>query len=159
MEVSYMAGYLGFEKLTQEIAMESGIGEKKVRDDFITIIDEKVKEIENKNGIIGKQYGEGEDLLPVTSSLDLAFKAVSEILDHDTEYRHCEKIPLEIAIGIGEYDKWARFEGRKLVMENATIDFLNANIISYYKEWYEKHDFSRASKSSFIVLTESAYLE
>jgi hypothetical protein len=150
---------LGFEKLSQEIAKRSGINERKVRDDFVTIINEKVKKLENDSYITGKNYGGGEDWILVTSSLDLAFRAVSEILNHNTEYRHCEKIPLEIGIGVGEYDRWAKFDGRKLVIEKATIEFLKTYLINYYKEWYKQHNFSKSVKSTFIVLTKSAYAE
>ena len=147
---------LGFEKLTEEIAQKSRLSTRNVRDNFLSTIEGKIKELQEKEIIIGQSYGGGDDWLLVTSSIDLAFKTISKLLDHDTGYKDCEKIPLEIGIGDGEYDKWAKFEGKKLINENATISFLKTHIISAYREWY-KLTFSRSVTSTFVTLTESVF--
>lgn len=144
--------------MAKEIAEESGISERKVRDDFVRLIDKKVKEVEERGEIVGKKYGEGEDWLLVTRSIDLVFKIITSILDHNTEYKHYEKVPLEIGIGVGQYDRWAKFDGSRLIVESSTIAFLKTHIIDYYREWH-KQTYSRSIKSTFIVLTESAYEE
>lgn len=150
---------MGFEALAREIAQRTGISERKVRDDFIATIGGKIEELEADGELVGKKYGQGEDWLLVTRSLDLIFAVVSKLLDHNTQYKQYEKIPLEIGIGVGEYDKWAKLEGRKLLIENSTIDFLKTYIIDYYRKWYKKKSQRRSPESTFIVLTESAYEE
>jgi hypothetical protein len=149
---------LGFEELAREISEKLGISERKVRDDFVHLINEKVKEVEDKGEIVGKRYGEGEDWLLVTPSLDSVFRIITRILDHNTEYKHYEKVPLEIGIGVGQYDERARLIGSKLIAETPTIEFLKTHIIDYYREWY-KRTYSKSIGSTFIVLTESVYCE
>ena len=158
MEKNYLIwmDILGFEELAKEISKDSGVSERKVRDDFIRLIQEKVKEAEESGEIVGKKYGEGEDWLLVTRSIDSAFKVITNILDHNTQYKRYEKVPLEIGIGVGLFDKWARFDGNKLIRESSTIQFLKTRIIDCYHGWYFK-TYSKSIKSTFVVLTESAY--
>jgi len=145
---------LGYEGLAEEIGRKKGIDERDVREKFIKKIQEKVNSLGNK--ITGQNYGERDDWILVTDSLDNAFYCIAEITDHYTGYKGYERIPLEFAIGTGEYDRWARFEGHKLIHENSTIKFLKSYIINYYHEWYkEKHEHS--IKSTFVILTDSAY--
>ena len=149
---------LGFEGLAEEISSEKGIDQRDVREKFIDVIKERVERLEAKGKIIGKKYGESDDWLLVTDALDKVFNCILEILDHDTGYRDYEKVPLEIGIGTGEYDKWARFDGTNLIVEDDTIKFYKTNIIGYYHKWYKIHN-KQSPKSTFIVLTESAYHE
>jgi len=148
---------LGFDRLAKKIAEEKGVTERKVRDDFINVINERVKVVEARSEIMGKNYGERDDWILVASSLDLIFKIAFEILDHNTQYKNYEKIPLEIAVGIGEYDKWTRFDGRKLVVEESTTQFLKSRIIGYYHEWYKQNHNNESPTSTFIILTESVH--
>jgi hypothetical protein len=150
---------LGFERLAEEIEEERGIESREVREKFIDVINERVKTIERRGRITGKRYGESDDWLLLTDSLENAFKSILEILDHHTPYKGYEKIPLEIAIGTGEYDKWARFEGKELIIEKSTIKFIKTKIVGYYHGWYKQKHNSQSPKSTFIILTESAYHE
>ena len=149
---------LGFEALAEKVASEKGIDQRDVREKFIDLIKERVERLEVKGKIIGKKYGESDDWLLVVDALDKVFNCILEILDHDTGYRDYEKVPLAIGIGTGEYDKWARFDGTNLIVENDTIKFYKTNIIDYYHKWYKIHN-NQSPKSTFIVLTESAYHE
>ena len=149
---------LGFEALAEKVASEKGIDQRDVREKFIDVIKERVERLEVKGKIIGKKYGESDDWLLVTDALDKVFNCILEILDHDTGYRDYEKVPLEIGIGTGEYDKWARFDGTNLIVEDDTIKFYKTNIIGYYHKWYKIHN-KQSPKSTFIVLTESTYHE
>lgn len=150
---------LGFEGLAKEIAKETRIAERKIRTDFINTINGRIQEIETKGEIIGKNYGERDDWILVTSSLNLAFKSIFDILNHNTDYKNYEIIPLEIAIGVGIFDKWAKFDGVKLVIENSTIEFLKTKIIGYYHEWYEQNHDGKWPSSTFVILTECTYRE
>lgn len=148
---------LGFKDLVEKIAKESYLEERKVRTDFINVINERVTYLESQHYIIGKNYGERDDWLLVASSLDSVFKVVHKILDHNTGYRKHKRIPLEIAVGVGEYDKWARFDGARLVVENSTVENLKMEIVKHYHRWYsQKHD-NKPPKCTFIILTRSAY--
>jgi hypothetical protein len=144
--------------LAHEVAEQCNLSERKVRDDFIRIINEKVTDLKKDGLIIGENYSEGEDWLLATSSLDSVFRAITCLLNHNTEYRNCEKIPLEIGIGVIQHDKWAKLEGNKLIEENSTIDFLKKPIIDYYRKWY-KRTYSTSIKSTFIVFSEKVYDE
>lgn len=149
---------LGFDKLASEIADTSGLDSEKVRLDFINVINDRVKAIEDKKEILGKKYGKSDDWLLYTSSLDLAFKNVFDTLDHKTGYRKL-KVPLEFAIGLGEYDKWSKLEGKNLTVRQSTIDFLKTNIIEHHHEWYKKCHNGQSPTTSFVVMSELAYLE
>jgi hypothetical protein len=150
---------LGFERLAEEIEKERGIESRDVRKKFIDVINERVKTIERAGGITGKKYEESDDWLLLTDSLENAFKCILDILDHHTPYNGYEKIPLEIAIGTGDYDKWARFDGKELIIENSTIKFIKTKIIGDYHDWYKQKHKNESPKSTFIVLTDSAYNE
>jgi hypothetical protein len=150
---------LGFDGLTKKIAKETGMEARKVREDFIETINERVTSIEYKKEIIGKNYGERDDWILVTENLDLAFKVASDILDHNTQYRHHERIPLEIAVGTGKYDRWGSLDDKGLIVEDSTVGFLKTKIIDYYHEWYKKNNPKKFLDSTFVVLTDSAYSE
>jgi hypothetical protein len=150
---------LGFERLAEIIEEERGIESREVRGKFIDVINERVKTIERRGRITGKKYGESDDWLLPTDSFENVLESIFEILDHHTPYKAYEKIPLEIAIGTGEYDKWARFDGKKLIIEKSTIKFLKTKIVGYYHDWYKQKHNKKSPKSTFIILTESAYHE
>ena len=148
---------LGFEGLAEKVASEKGIDQRDVREKFIDVIKERVERLEVKDKIIGKKYGESDDWLLVTDALDKVFNCILEILDHNTGYRDYERIPLEIGVGTGEYDKWARFDGTNLIIEDDTIKFYKTKIVGYYHTWYKKIHNNQSPKSTSIVLTESVY--
>ena len=150
---------LGFERLAEIIEQERGIESREVREKFIDVINERVKTIERGGRITGKRYGESDDWLLLTDSLENVFESILDILDHHTPYKGFEKIPVEIAIGTGEYDKWARFDGKELIIEKSTIKFIKTKIIGYYHDWYKQKHNNKSPKSTFIVLTEQAYNE
>lgn len=150
---------LGFKRLAEIIEEERGIEAREVREKFIDVINERVETIEKGGRIIGKRYGESDDWLLLTDSLENVFKSILKILDHHTPYKGYEKIPLEIAIGTGEYDKWARFDGKELIIEESTIKFLKTKILGHYHDWYKQTHNDESPKSTFIILTESAYNE
>ena len=150
---------LGFEKLAEILEKEREIESREVREKFIDVINERVKTIEREGRIIGKKYGESDDWLLLADSLENVFESILNILDHHTPYRGYEKIPLEIAIGTGDYDKWARFDGKELIIENSTIKFIKTKIIGYYHDWYKQNHKNESQKSTFIIITESAYHE
>ncbi|MBU7028025.1 MAG: GNAT family N-acetyltransferase, partial [Theionarchaea archaeon] len=148
---------LGFEKLAEDIAKEKGIERRLVRERFIDVIKERVDTIEAEKRIIGKHYGESDEWLLVTDDLDKVFRVISEILDHNTGYRGYEKIPLEIGVGTAEYDKWAKFSGKNLIIEDETIELLKTYIVNYYRAWYKEHHDGQRITSTFIVFTELVY--
>jgi hypothetical protein len=150
---------LGFKRLAEIIEEERGIESREVREKFIDVINERVKTIEKGGRITGKKYEESDDWLLLTDSLENVFESILEILDHHTPYKGYEKIPLEIAIGTGGYDKWAKFDGKELIIEKSTINFLKTEIIGYYHDWYKQKHNKKSPKSTFIVITESLYHE
>ncbi len=148
---------LGFGNLAKELSRKTRMEERKIRNDFIQVLSKKIDLVEKMGFIVGKNYGEKDDWLLVTGSMNSAFKAICEILDHNTGYEDLKCIPLEIGIGVAEYDRWARFSGTELVTESSTIDILKTNIIRQYHEWYNRNHKGKTIKWSFLVFTETAH--
>ena len=149
---------LGFEALAEEISSKKGIDHRDIRRKFIKVINEKIDGIETKGKIIGKKYGGSDSWIFVANSIDNIFYDIYEILNHNTGYKDYEKIPLEIAIGTGNYDKWASFNGINLIVENSTIKFLKTNIVGYYHKYNINYN-HESPRTTFIVVTESVYHE
>lgn len=147
---------LGFDALASQIGNLKGIKTKEVRNRFIDVIKERVAVIENEGKIIGKNWGKRDDWLLVTNSLNNVYRSIAEILEHETPYEGYERIPLEIALGVAKYDKWAKFNGENLIIEDETIKFLKTDIVGYYHKWY-KDQHSEPIKSTFVILTEAFF--
>jgi len=64
---------------------------------------------------------------------------------------------LEIAIGNGEYDRWAKFEGAELIVEKSTVEFLKTKIVQSYHNWYRRKHNNEPPTSTFVVLTSAIY--
>ena len=150
---------LGFENLAEVISEKKGIESRKIRQDFINVIKERVESIEKKGKIIGKHYGKKDDWILVTETIDNVFSVIYDILNHNTGYKDYERIPFEIAVGTGEFDNWARFEGEKLIVENEIIEFLKSYIVDYYRKWYKEKNDGQKIKSTFLIFTKTAYEE
>jgi hypothetical protein len=150
---------LGFTDLLKDIGNERGIESRKVRHDFISVIEKRLEEIKEKDRILEMIPYEGDSWILVTDARDKVFTSILEILDHNTGYKNYEKIPLEFGIGTGKFDKWAKFDGRHLTCEDEAIKWLRTYIINHYHNWYKQKHNNEPPKSSFIILTESAYHE
>ena len=150
---------LGFDERVEEIAKYTHQRDSsKIRAELVDVIRERVQLVESKGEIIGKAY-ENDKWILVIDSLNLVFKVITEILDHNTGYENYEKIPLEIAIGVAEYDEWARFEGPLLVFQKPTIEFLKTYITDHYRKSFKQKHKGKSPKSTFVVLTKSMYDE
>lgn len=147
---------LGFDKLASEISKKARIEERKIRMDFITIINNEVSKLQKSGYLHGVRYGQSDDWLLVVQSLDDIYYILDIILNHSTGYRDYDKIPLEIGIGYSEFDENADLEGIGLSTENNTISFLKSYIINEYRNWY-KDKYNTSIKESFIVLTKDCY--
>lgn len=150
---------LGFENLAEVISEKKGIESRKIRQDFINVIKERVESIEEKRKIIGKHYGKKDDWILVTDTIDNAFSVIYDILNHNTGYKDYERIPFEIAVGTGEFDNWATFKEEKLVVENEIIEFLKSYIVDYYRKWYKENNDGQKIKYTFLIFTKTAYEE
>ena len=149
---------LGFERLAAEIASQKGIKSKIVREHFMDVIRERVAAIEAEGKIAGKHYGGSDDWLLVIDSPDKVFQTILEMLEHDTGYDNYQRIPIEIAVGVANFDQWARFDKGTLIVEDATIEFVKKHLFYHYNEWY-KERYNQSIKSTFVILTESAQCE
>jgi hypothetical protein len=147
---------LGFEKVAKILSNKSGVDERKVRMDFINLINQRIFELETSGDIIGKNYGERDDWLLVTKSIDSLFTIILNLVELDTQYKHQKKIPLEIAIDICDFDESASLQDNMLIREPCVIKFLKTNIVTSFRNWYFQKE-SKSIKSTFIVLTEEAY--
>lgn len=154
---------LGYKKLADKIGSELRIKSNEVRLKFFQIIHEKLEIIRKKFKILGIKKISDDWLIAIESKYhfnptDTCFEIIYEILDHITPYliEEYNKIPLEIGIGIGKYDKWAKFEGNELITEDSTINLLKTDIVGFYRSHYKKIH-GESIKHTFIVLTESVY--
>jgi len=145
---------LGFEKLAVEIS-KLGIESREVRNRFIDIINDKLVTLEREKLIIGKNTGR-DDWLLITDDINKVPIIVVKILEHHIPYKDYKEIPFEIAVGVGEYDKWATLSDNSIIAEDSTISFLKKNILKYYREVYKNLN-KQSIKSSFIVFNKSAY--
>jgi len=159
MKIKYLIylDILGFNELATKISVEKGLDSKKIRLDFINSIDSRIKTLESKKKITGKKYGNSDDWILVSDDLISTFQSINEIYNHDTNYEGYRQVPLEIAIGTGEYDKWASFDGKELIIEQQTIEFLKTNIINEYHRYYKESNNNQSPMSNFVILTESAF--
>jgi hypothetical protein len=148
---------LGFDKLTKDIEANIGIKSSKIRLDFIDVISRQVESIEKQHLLFGKKYGNSDDWILVCDNLDNVLRSLLILLNHDTGYLASQKIPLEIAIGIAEYDVFSKLEGKNLVAEDDTINFLKTKIIDHYHQWFRKQNHGESPKETYVVCTESAY--
>lgn len=154
---------LGYKKLANKIEKELHIKSNEVRVQFFQIIQEKLEILRKKFNILGIKEISDDWLIAIESKyhfnpIDTCFEIIYEILDHSTPYliEEYNKIPLEIGIGIGKYDKWAKFEGSELITEDSTIDLLKTNIVGFYRSHYKKTH-GESIRHTFVVLTESVY--
>src|SRR5665647_1664904 len=123
---------LGFEKLGKTIAKKSRMQVSRVREDFIHIVDEKIEEAKKRNEIIGKSYYQGDSWILVAKSLDDVLKFVYRIINNATPYLDYDKVPLEIAVGIGSFSNEAKLDGSSIISQNSTIRFLKTPIAVSY---------------------------
>jgi len=149
---------LGFDERAEEIAKYTHQRDSsKVRAEIIDTIRERIEEAQSKGEISGKAYENDKWILVMDSSSSI-FKVITKILNHNTGYENYEKIPLEIAIGVEDYDEWSKFDGSALIFQKPTMDFLKTPIIDYYRKLYKKRH-KESPKSTFVILTESMITE
>jgi hypothetical protein len=160
MTIKYLVwlDILGFENLANEIAGKTNLDARKVRNDFINVISNKIKEGEEAGEVMGQNYGNNDEWLIVVNSIESVYQIIYRILNHNTGYKEYDKIPIEIAIGLGEYDKWAKFQGSELVIEDSTIDFLKTYLLAQYHSWY-KQKYLHSVRDSFVILTSAVFAQ
>jgi hypothetical protein len=147
---------LGFEKLASEIGTKKRIEPRKIRRDFIQVISDKVESLNKSGRITGFHYDEGDSWILIVNKLDQIFLIISELLNHNSGHDDYRQIPLEIAVGVGNYDMWAVTHGRQVKTEDDTIAFLKTYIINHYHRWL-KENMNSSPKESFILFTETVY--
>lgn len=149
---------LGFDKLAKEVERNCKVESRKVRKDFINIIERKIEGLKNQSLISNYNYGKRDDWILVVNNIQNVFLSISRILDHNTSYKgKYKRIPLEIAIGTSKYDRWANLE-EGLIYEDNTISFLKSKVIPDYKKWFKK-TYHKSTTNTYIILTDSFYLE
>jgi len=143
---------LGFGPLANQIAKEKGIDAQEIRLKFINTIKERISFLKSEQKICGTYYDNGDSWILAIDTYDQVLENISIILDHETHYEQYRSIPIEFAIGTGKYDKWVKFDGNSLIIENSTIDFLKTKIIQSYHNWFGKN-----ITQSYALITQSAY--
>nr|WP_319373145.1 HEAT repeat domain-containing protein [uncultured Methanobacterium sp.] len=147
---------LGFGPLLNNIADNIRREPEDVRADFKNTINKKIDEAKNvipldiiDNGI--------DDWTLAINSFNETFFVISNILDHYTGYKDYKTVPLEIAIGVVKYPKWANKEG--LSYQNKTINYLKSDLIKEYHNWYKREYKKKYVTETYIVITEPFFRE
>jgi hypothetical protein len=148
---------LGFVQLCEAIAQKK---EEKdsgtVRERFKSVIRRKVDAFE-KDGLIIWKEEVGDRWLMLTGSLKNVFLITFEVYNNDTGWQDYPRIPLEIAIGTGDYSSLEELKRSDPNTKLTTLKFLLDPIAEYYRDWHKKHNNGQSIKSTFIVLTDSAH--
>jgi len=139
---------LGFEKLAEEIEDNENIKTNVVRENiFKNPINEEIKKLKECGKISGVSKGSDDWILVINDS-DNIFEVVSKISRIEMPVgEHAAKltkdygnIPLEIAIGCYEFDKWAKLDGDEVTCNDEVIDFLKTYILPIYCKTYKKEN-------------------
>ena len=146
---------LGFYQLPKLIAKETNIEDRKIRVDFLNVINGRIALLKDKDYILD-EYNGTDNWILVTDEINKVFLSIYEILEHNTGYKNYKKIPIEIAIGTVEYDNWVKYDGKNLIVENETIEFLKTSICKRYCDWF-KEIHGKSIQSTYILLTESFF--
>ena len=153
---------LGFDEYAQEIAEVKKIDVREVRNKFFEVIEKKIAESRENCNIIGSSPGRDDIVIvlddkSLINPLNSCFKLIGHLLKHNTGYKSpYNQFSLEIGIGIGLYDEYSKFNGKDLLKEQSTIDFLKLKFIDHYHIWYKQNHGCKI-KESFVILTEDAY--
>jgi hypothetical protein len=147
---------LGYYNLAREISEKCQVDERIIRSHFHGLLKSKIDELALKKIIVGRSQLGGDDWLLAVESIEDVFRVIDSVLDHNTGYKNYEKMPLEIGVGLGEFDRWAELRGNKLVTENSTIDFLKSNIIGTYKAQFKKQH-GQSVISTYVVITSPVF--
>ncbi|MEM3486602.1 MAG: hypothetical protein QXI12_13400, partial [Candidatus Methanomethyliaceae archaeon] len=147
---------LGYQALAKSIANEKGLAVTDVRKKFMTVINERIETNMVKNQIVGKKYSNSDDWLLLTDTLDKACKIIYWVLDHNSGYAGYEKIPLEIAVGVGHYNELTKYQDQDIVTEDSTIAFYKSGIVDKFRLWYKECN-KRSIRSTFILYSKEAY--
>ena len=141
---------LGFDEYAQEIAEVKKIDVREVRNKFFEVIEKKIAESRGNCNIIGSSPGRDDIVIvlddkSLINPLNSCFKLIGHLLKHNTGYKSpYNQFSLEIGIGIGLYDEYSKFNGKDLLKEQSTIDFLklkksrvkNVNCYRKFKRGY-----------------------
>ncbi len=148
---------LGFQNLASKITKTKGISERAVREHLHTTINRRIDILYEKS-IIAKKHSGSDDWLLWANDLNMVFKTLYVLDNHSTDLDSLEKIPLEIAIGSAEYDRFEELDAQRLFYENSTIEVLKLNIPYAFRS-HVKKETGKSIKKTFIVLTEQVYLD
>ncbi len=123
---------------------------------FVDVIENQFDEVRRKKLIDGYSHVEIDAWLITCDSITAVFQTITILLNHNTGFQAIEAIPLEIAIGLQEFDQWAVLKGNKLTVEGPTIDFLKTKILEKYRKWFKEKNPSPI-KSTYILCTTPVY--
>jgi len=140
---------LGFEKVGQTDTL---VQREEVRDVFRKRITDRLNELKNKTTIVTFREQTTDSWLLFTLNIWNAFRAVGKVSEAE--------LPLEIAIGVEEYDKSAVAE-ELIYLNDKTISAMkNLPAMMYaYKNQYKQQHGGESIKETFILLTEAAHKE
>jgi len=136
---------LGFDKLAKDVEDNENIKTNIVRENiFKNPINEEIKKLKEYGKISGVSKGR-DDWILVINDFDDIFEVVSKIsriempVDRYAKRvsRNYGSIPLEIAVGIYGFDKWAKLDGEEVICNDEVIDFLKTYILPIYCKTYK----------------------
>jgi len=148
---------LGFDEPIEKIAeISQRTDSAAIRREFANIIDERITICANKGYITGK-CREKDTWILVVDSLERVFRAIGCILHHSSSYKSPEKIPLEIAVGVEEYEETAKLDGEDLFYQKPTIRFLKTHLTDHYRKLYRQIYNGKPPTETFVIFTKAFF--
>ncbi len=148
---------LGFDEAIETIAEFSQITDSSlVRRDFVRIIDERVA-VASSKGYVTVKSREKDSWVLIVDSLTNVFRVIGCVADHTTSYRNLQKVPLEIGIGVEDYEDVHKLSQDNFLFLKPTIRFLKTHITDYYRKEYRQTHNGQPPSETFVVLTDAFF--
>lgn len=150
---------LGFEDLAREIASKSRFDENTIRQIHLSLpLRNRIEEIK-RNGVQASQgisAIEGSDnFVLIIYDLQTVIEVVAKLTKIKIQHEEYGYIPLEIALGIREFDETATIDP---INNTEVIAFLKEDIINPYRDYY-KTKYGTKIQETFVVLSKEIYEE
>jgi hypothetical protein len=145
---------LGFEKLAEELAFETGFEEDIIRQEFFSIpLKEEIKKIKKEGIQISQGISEiqgSDNYVLMVDDISIVFKAVGRLTAIKIPHKDYGNIPLEIALDTKEIGDEVKVE---LINRKEIIEFLKNDIIPSYRHYYKNENKGKSIKETFVLLT------
>lgn len=143
---------LGFSKLAEEIAKETGLSSEHVREHILS--EPFMKTIKSMENIFYDSYPGTDDYIIIVNEVDSLIQVLSKIVNIKIDHQKYDFIPIEAAMDILNIDEGTLIDTKN---KDEFIRSLKTNIVSRYSRYYSDHNNNESIKRTFILSTEGFY--